>query len=978
MMNERQRMVPSPDNNTSCKETYFNSMVNMLLGSSMHRRDEFRYHHLIIVLLAVSTIVPSLVVTPTAEGAGGSFGGGDGSPGNPYVIEDVWDLQNMSSNLSAHYILGNDIDASATASWNSGEGFAPIGARLNRFNGSLDGRNHTITGLHIDRNNPLCIGLIGCMDGGASVRDVGLTDADVTGGRYVGALVGYIYIGTVTNSYAIGNVSGELGIGGLVGLLDGGVIYTSFARGDMYASSSNVGGLVGMIYSGSVYDSNFTGNVSCRFFSGHNTGGLVGFNDGRVSGCDVRANVTGRDSVGGLVGSNVGLVRASHATGNVTGLDQVGGLVGYDSDRVYDSYFTGSVTGNESVGGIIGSCHGHGSNSHYNIDRVPINGGHHVTRGGLFDAQYSDWYSSNLSLNISDYSTSLVASGGYYNISSVQGLKDLLGFAEFSGYRFRLSADIDLSSAPGLYIPYLASEFDGENHTISNLKVNYSINNKIGFFGESKDTTIKNIGLERCYVKGGSQVGGLVGYNDGSTISNANVDGYINGTGVSGGLVGWSEGPVSGSHATGNVSGGPYVGGLLGLSDSTVYNSSASAEVNGSVYCIGGLVGRLAGGIVSYCFATGNVTSNRNDVGGLVGSNNGGTVSDSYATGNVWGRTSNVGGLVGENRGTVRNSYSTGSVVARLSQEGGLIGWNQYGTVSDSFWDVNTSGLSSSAGGVGKTTEEMMNKTTFTDAGWNFTDVWFIIENVTYPVLRWQDAGPPTADAGPDQRVSLDSNGTARVVLDGTGSTDDFGIFNYTWSFTYNGSMQLLYGEIVEFTFGIPGRYNVTLKVTDALGNQNNDTMAVTVEDNDPPTFGLDMTPSTATTGDGLLFQIPVRDNVNVSQVALIYYFEDEGVTHVEWMMRVPPGTTDMWMRGKTIPIDSLAPLHYQFSAVDSSLNGNMTNWSVITILDDDPPVLFGDLTDPNATTASDHVLGVRVTDNINITRVWVEYWFED
>jgi len=54
---------------------------------------------------AISTYVVGIVVisifsgmqTMYAEGKDGSFGGGDGTAGNPYVIEDVWDLQNMSS-----------------------------------------------------------------------------------------------------------------------------------------------------------------------------------------------------------------------------------------------------------------------------------------------------------------------------------------------------------------------------------------------------------------------------------------------------------------------------------------------------------------------------------------------------------------------------------------------------------------------------------------------------------------------------------------------------------------------------------------------------------------------------------------------------------------------------------------------------------------------------------------------------------------
>jgi hypothetical protein len=132
-------------------------------------------------------------------------------------------------------------------------------------------------------------------------------------------------------------------------------------------------------------------------------------------------------------------------------------------------------------------------------------------------------------------------------------------------------------------------------------------------------------------------------------------------------------------------------------------------------------------------------------VGGLAGLNLG-TVSNSYATGSVTG-DNNIGGLVGWNEGNVRNSYSTGNVTGNASV-GGLMGVN-FGTVNNSFWDTETSGQASSDGGTGKTTAQMKDFTTFSDAGWdivtvansstrNTSYIWNIVNNVTYPFLSWQ------------------------------------------------------------------------------------------------------------------------------------------------------------------------------------------------------------------------------------------------
>jgi hypothetical protein len=79
---------------------------------------------------------------------------------------------------------------------------------------------------------------------------------------------------------------------------------------------------------------------------------------------------------------------------------------------------------------------------------------------------------------------------------------------------------------------------------------------------------------------------------------------------------------------------------------------------------------------------------------------------------------------------------------------GGLVGRN-LGTVSNSFWDTQTSGQGSSAGGTGRTTAQMKDLTTFSGAGWDIIAVansgtrntgyiWNIVHNVTYPFLSWQ------------------------------------------------------------------------------------------------------------------------------------------------------------------------------------------------------------------------------------------------
>jgi ABC-type transport system substrate-binding protein/PKD repeat protein len=88
---------------------------------------------------------------------------------------------------------------------------------------------------------------------------------------------------------------------------------------------------------------------------------------------------------------------------------------------------------------------------------------------------------------------------------------------------------------------------------------------------------------------------------------------------------------------------------------------------------------------------------------------------------------------------------------------------------------------------------------------------------------------PPVADAGPDQTVAVGDE----VTLDGADSTDDISVENYTWTFVYDGELLALYGVSPEFAFEITGDYEITLLVRDIEGQNDTDTVMITVEEED-------------------------------------------------------------------------------------------------------------------------------------------------
>ena len=293
--------------------------------------------------------------------------------------------------------------------------------------------------------------------------------------------------------------------------------------------------------------------------------------------------------------------------------------------------------------------------------------------------------------------------------------------------------------------PFTGS-FDGQGNEISGMFINRPDEYSVGLFGAiGVGAIVQNIRMLNADVAGEWLVGGLVGGNWGDVI-NSYASGTVSGEDCVGGLVGGNSGGVSNSCSAANVTGHWDIGGLLGCSDSngTVISSYSVGNVNGE-WAVGGLMGGNLGGVVTKSFSDSGVMGD-DYVGGLIGDNQG-TVSDAYSIGSVTGEWY-VGGLVGDNdsSGTVNNSYASGSVVG-YSSVGGLVGSN-WGTVSNAFWDTDTSGTNESEGGTGKTTTEMSDIATFSTVGWNIiavasaqTDpayIWNIVTGETYPFLSWQ------------------------------------------------------------------------------------------------------------------------------------------------------------------------------------------------------------------------------------------------
>ena len=650
--------------------------------------------------------------------------------GGNYTISNLYQLQGMAANLSGTYVLANNINAIATASTNpsdiwAGKGFASIGnATAAAFTGDFNGQDHTISNLTINRPTTDYVGLFGRIDR-ATLRNVGVSGS-VTGLSYVGGLVGHGDRSSITNSFASVAVTGgtnSFNAGGLVGRLSSSSITDSYALGAV-TGGRKVGGLVGYGSGNSTITNSYaSGSVT----GATSVGGLLGYGDGStITNSYASGPVTGATSVGGLVGYGTDTtITNSYAAGDVESTGSyVGGLLG-DSDggnSITNSYSTGDVTGRGSnVGGFIGRARSSDilNNSFYNIDAVLINGAPTVTRAGIYNAQFTEWLGHSLTLDIANsFVAGSGADAGYRLISNVTDMKALLAFAENTSYKFRMTADVDLVSVPSYHVRVFSGvEFDGATHNISNINVNAPSSDRMGLFGTlSNGSTIKNVNLVGGSVTGNSQVGGLVGFTDGGTITDSSATGEVRGNSHVGGLVGYGQNSssISNSYASGPVTGAFNVGGLVGYGyrNTSITESYASGLVTG-VGNVGGLVGKVqSGSPITRSYATGGVTGSGNNVGGLVGFGEFGSITESYATGVVRGTGNHVGGLVGYIAdGSIERSYATGVVTSTGNRVGGLVGnGGSNTTITDSYASGAVTGSSYVGGLVGKFSNSTINK----------------------------------------------------------------------------------------------------------------------------------------------------------------------------------------------------------------------------------------------------------------------------
>jgi hypothetical protein len=178
-----------------------------------------------------------------------------------------------------------------------------------------------------------------------------------------------------------------------------------------------------------------------------------------------------------------------------------------------------------------------------------------------------------------------------------------------------------------------------------------------------------------------------------------------------------------------------------------------------------------------------------------------------------------------------------------------------------------------------------------------------------------RDITIPRADAGPDRTVDEDT----LVTFDGSGSSDNVGIVNFSWSIIYIDGVITLYGGSVSFTFDVPGIYRVTLAVSDAAGNRAGDATSVTVRDITPPVAvaGPDRTVPAGQ---------PIRVDASASH-------DNAGVMDYTWTLDV--NGTPQTLRGKVQNFTFASDGVHELRLMVSDAAGNVASDTVVlTVVD--------------------------------------------
>ena len=767
-------MKPTTKHLTNQHGKFTRTVVNLPLLST----QAFRKLLIVLIILVASTMGWAQPTTPTAPA-------GAGTVANPYQISSLdnlyWIFWNKASGTyNKVYVQTANINASSTSTWNSGQGWIPIGHDdLNIFMGSYDGGGYSISGLYINNASRDYAGLFGYV-GYNTIKRVYLTSVNIKGRHYVGALAGKAnFSSTIEQCYSTGAVTGNTTTGGLIGAVNGDSGMSSTILKCYSSAAVNIdqvgGGLIGSVSSSTVSNCFSQGNV-VRISGGIGTtnAGFISTNaSGTIQYCYSTGSVT---YTGATSPTNRGFIGATSGTPTHTANF-------YDSQTSAQSSGTGATAKTTaemktlstftSAGWDFLAETANGTNNYWGLDPNGNNGYPFLAwQPGLTHIS-APIVTTQAATSIS-YTTA-TANGNITNLGypnptqyghcwsittnpTVANSKTEKGTASSTGAY--TSALTGLNPNTTYYVRSYATNFTG---TVYGTQVSFTTPQYFsGGAGTSVDpyliTTLadlqflsENSSFWNKHFKQTANINasGTSTWNSGLgwiPIGNATTKftGTYDGNGKT----------ISG--LTANRPSEHYVGFFGFIQGATVVVKNLgiiSVNFTGNNY-VGAIVGAIGtSASVTGCYSSG-VVYGFNNAGGMVGYLTSGRVDNSYNWASVIRRSGSSGNVFGSFAGyvsaTIEYCYTTGgvSVIDGTNLTGKGFAGNTAGSpvFTSNFFNTSTTSQATGTGATGKTTAEMKSQTTYT--GWDFmsettngtNDYWGInpASNNGYPFLAWQ------------------------------------------------------------------------------------------------------------------------------------------------------------------------------------------------------------------------------------------------
>ena len=643
----------------------------------------------------------------------GITNGANGSEEHPYVISTTAGLDLLATNVNnlaryrgKYFELANDITYPHTTAWDDDtsqeDNFTAIGnSSTKHFDGTFDGKGHTVSGIRIYKPADPYQGLFGYLYG--TVKNVTLADARITGEDYTGGIAGQNF-GSIENCHAAATV-------------------TIHAK----QSSDYHGGITGDVcpyqtVRGCTSAARVTmadGINRCYDF-----GGIAGYSSGTIENClALGATVNANNNYGAIVGYNNsnGTLTANYyhnctvggtanATGVGVGYDSNGTKYPHDRNGARSAYSVSAAAGSSlAPSGTATTAYPYdgiqafdGPNLYYNsVVYVPAYDSNvtvTLTLGCTVPEGYTlDGYTatSGTLILVEGSTYSLTRAGADVVISpvltSAWGIADGADGTEEHPYVISTTADLDLLAtnvnngttysdtyfelANDITYPHTTAwdddtsqennfttisnnssakrfegTFDGKGHTVSGIRIYKPANPYQGLFGYIMGT-VKNVTLADARITGKDNTGGIAGRNNG-TIANCHAAATVT-------IYAAQSSTYNHGGIAGNV--GFY---------KTVLGCTSAARVTkadgiSGCYDFGGIAGNNQG-IIENCLALGATVNASSKFGAIVGLENSDYLTSNYYHNCTVGGTANATGVGTGNDGDFDGAYRAYSVSAAV------------------------------------------------------------------------------------------------------------------------------------------------------------------------------------------------------------------------------------------------------------------------------------------------------------------------